>query len=69
MPLLEAESPCFVGSNCVSAIRRGTRSFGPNDDSFFCWPSTLTLLHMAAGDAFINHSPHQSELLEAILDH
>jgi hypothetical protein len=53
--------------NCVSAIRRG--SFGPNDDSFFCWPSTPTLLHMAAGEEFINHSPHRHELLEAALDH
>lgn len=51
--------------NCVSAIRRG--SFGPNDDSFFCWPSCPTLQqqqqqqqHMAAGEEFINCSPHRA---------
>lgn len=51
--------------NCVSAIRRG--SFGPNDDSFFCWPSCPTLQqHMAAAEEFIILRI-ELELLEAAL--
>jgi hypothetical protein len=53
-----------------AAIRRG--NFGPNDDSFFCWPSWPTLTAAAdasAGEEFINQSPHDPELLEAVHSH